>query len=281
VEAQNGFYLSPNESATVVEVDSDGDFKLRDPRGVVTENFWQRPAFVFTRLQERASFRLPSGICFVARRVKVDEEDWLSFGDYQLPLTSNGCSVAMLSASNGPFFLVDNADFCSQSPGLTLRRLPTMDAQSKCHRFVVPYGSVIAGEPVNEDWLRVGDFYLPFKINNCNVIKEVRLVKSQLAAEEQSPAASLHPRQEDNHSPSSLHRAQWTQFFTYMDLATCDSDAQSDVTLTMPCLFEPGTREKVSTLSIASDVRKTPVPYLEADDSTDGGLTPRSQVSMR
>lgn len=272
LEAQNGFYLSPNESATIVEIDGDGDFKLRDPRGVITENFWQHHAFAFTRLQERASFRLPSGICFMARSVQTDDEDWLSLGDYQLPLTSNGCSVVKPSACDGPFFLVDNAELGSLSPGLTFRRSPTLDPQSKCHRFVIPYGSVIAGELVNEDWLKVADFYLPFKVKNCTVIKEIRAVKSE---------AVPYLRREDIHGPSSLQRAQWTQLFTYMDPATCDFAAQGDVTQSTPYLFAPGAREKVSPLALVDDARKTPLPYLEADDSTDADLTPKSQVSMR
>lgn len=75
-------------------------------------------------------------------------------------------------ASGRRFFLVNNAELGSQNPGLELRRLPT--PQSECTGFVVPYGSVISGEPVFGEWLKVGKFYFPFKVNQRNVLKEIR-----------------------------------------------------------------------------------------------------------
>merc|ERR1711971_192316 len=55
------------------------------------------------------------------------------------------------------------------SPGLKYRRTPcNKDIDNTVH--MVPWGAYVQGVPVNEDWIKIGDRYMPIKLNGVTVL---------------------------------------------------------------------------------------------------------------
>jgi len=59
-----------------------------------------------------------------------------------------------------------------RSFGLPFRRSTNMPDMCTDPRAVVPWGSMVKGEPVTDDWLRVGTRYLPVRINGLQVMQK-------------------------------------------------------------------------------------------------------------
>merc|ERR1711956_31547 len=57
----------------------------------------------------------------------------------------------------------------SEQEGLHFYR--TMDMSEAACKAWVPWGAVIQGIPIGNDWIRVGDYYLPVRLNGVVVLK--------------------------------------------------------------------------------------------------------------
>merc|ERR1712008_553828 len=77
---------------------------------------------------------------------------------------------AQRNASEGPgAYFVDNSLLRSEQEGLHFYR--TMDMSEAACKAWVPWGAVIQGIPIGNDWIRVGDYYLPVRLNGVVVLK--------------------------------------------------------------------------------------------------------------
>lgn len=75
-----------------------------------------------------------------------------------------------LTASDGPgAYFVDNSLLRSEQEGLHFYR--TMDMSEAACKAWVPWGAVIQGIPVGNDWIKVGEYYLPLRLNGVVVLK--------------------------------------------------------------------------------------------------------------
>lgn len=83
---------------------------------------------------------------------------------------SNLVSCQRLSVSDGSAaYFVDNSLLRSEQEGLHFYR--TMDMSEAACKAWVPWGAVIQGIPVGNDWIRVGEYYLPVRLNGVLVLK--------------------------------------------------------------------------------------------------------------
>jgi len=69
-------------------------------------------------------------------------------------------------------FLVDNSVLQSEQEGLEFHHVPNSSSNS-C-QVCVPWGTVIHGIPLGNDWLQVGDFFLPMHLNGVVVLTRER-----------------------------------------------------------------------------------------------------------
>eukprot|EP00929_Paragymnodinium_shiwhaense_P109640 TRINITY_DN76118_c0_g1_i1.p1 TRINITY_DN76118_c0_g1~~TRINITY_DN76118_c0_g1_i1.p1 ORF type:complete len:396 (-),score=36.70 TRINITY_DN76118_c0_g1_i1:172-1359(-) len=66
-------------------------------------------------------------------------------------------------------YVVDNSKLRSSAVGLTLRR--SMDLSDKMKGNRVAWGSTIQGTPVDKDWIRVGEYFLPLRLRRVRVLR--------------------------------------------------------------------------------------------------------------
>lgn len=76
------------------------------------------------------------------------------------------------SQSNVQSFFLDNTVLHARSPGLGYRFMPQIQAKSPENAHA-PWGSTVQGVSVNEDWVQVGEQYLPTKLNGHQVLRIV------------------------------------------------------------------------------------------------------------
>jgi len=76
------------------------------------------------------------------------------------------------ASKNTRAFLVDNSVLQSEQEGLEFHNVPDF-AGGSC-QVCVPWGTVIHGTPLGNDWLQVGEYFLPMHLNGVTVLTRER-----------------------------------------------------------------------------------------------------------
>lgn len=122
------------------------------------------------RVQKNLEAKHPEAGCVAPWGTIVtgeEDEGFLKCGNTWLPMELDQKPVIIKGAS---LYLIDNTIFQAKTHGLHFRLEKKLDNKSDA-KHIAPWGSVVTGVDEKDGWLRVGQHFLPMKLNGVPVVK--------------------------------------------------------------------------------------------------------------